>query len=370
LRELTSSAEQEPLASSQVWDDHLVLGRALRIDPGDRVLSLCGAGCNVLSLLLAEPAEIVAVSPALPDAALLELKLVGLRRLSHPEFAAFLGARCADDRDATFDRLRSGLTAEARAYWDEHPQEIHAGVLFAGALEHRIAAFADQCVKLLVDPVALSAFLGLSDPRRQRDVFERELMPLGPAARESFGSQGPGSWIDVRAPLQRGELDRGLAFWRRLVEVATMLPARSNFYLEWLLTGRYRSLSAGPPQLRPCNFARLRALADRVTIVRAELPEFLGAQPVNRFDAANLAGTFDRPSSVPPAELLGLVASRVKTGGRLAYWNLAEERSGARAEGVREIPGLGAELFLEDRVPFKRSFTVAEAIPTESLSIA
>jgi S-adenosylmethionine-diacylglycerol 3-amino-3-carboxypropyl transferase len=369
VRKLALPVEDELLTSSQVWDDYAVLDRALRISSGDQVLSVCGAGCNVLSLLLAEPAGIVAVSPELAETALLELKLAALARLSHPEFAAFLGARGADDRQATYDGLRSDLSAEARAYWDEHPLEIYGGVLASGTLERRIAAFAEQCVGPLVDPVALSAFLGLSDPRRQRDLFERELTPLEPAVRSWFGSQGPAAWLDDRAPVHSGELDPGLAFWRRLVEVATMLPARSNFYLEWLLTGRYRSLSSGPPQLRPSNFARLRALAERVTIVTAELSDFLATQPTACFDAANLSGVVEQPSRACPATLLTLVASRLKPGGRLAYWNLPDTRGGRPAEGTQEVRGLGPELFLEDRVPFKRSFAVAETLSAELFSL-
>jgi S-adenosylmethionine-diacylglycerol 3-amino-3-carboxypropyl transferase len=370
VRELATSAA-EVVRHSQVWDDHAVLGDALEIGPDDDVLSICGAGCNVLSLLLEQPRSIVAVDRSLAQTALLELKLVALERLSHPEFAAFLGARSADDREATYHQLRARLGDEARGYWDEHPVEIVAGVLGCGTLDRHVRAFQERFVAQLVDPDALKAFLGLSDPERQRTAFERDLAVLEQPVRKWFGRLGLSERTRHAARCRyTGDLDVGGAFWRRFVEVAVMLPASSNFYLEWLLTGQYHNLHTGPPFLRPCNFDRLRALADRVTIVRAELTDFLAEEPAESFGAANLSDELERVDEDGSEELTALLSSRIRPGGRLAYWGASTEDIDDRAGGLHAVPGLGDELFLEDRVPFHRAFVVGEAVPAEAFALA
>jgi S-adenosylmethionine-diacylglycerol 3-amino-3-carboxypropyl transferase len=221
----------EPVRYSQVWEDHDVLRRALAIAHGADVLSICGAGCNVLSLLLEEPRSVVAVDVNPAQTALLELKLVALRRLSHGEFAAFLGARIAVDREATYERLRADLGRDARAYWDEHPVEIHGGVLCSGSLDRHVRAFAEECVATQVDPAAVVAFLELSSPELQRAAFTRDLAVLERPARTWFGrARLLAEWARHGAQFRRaGSVDVGEVFWHRFVEVATTVPASSNF---------------------------------------------------------------------------------------------------------------------------------------------
>jgi S-adenosylmethionine-diacylglycerol 3-amino-3-carboxypropyl transferase len=371
LSELAVSAATDVVRCSQAWEDHALLGAALEIGPDDDVLSVCGAGCNVLALLLEEPRSIVAIDTSLAQTSLLELKLVALERLSHPEFAAFLGARSADDREATYHHLRAWLGDEARAYWDEHPFEIYAGVLGCGTLDRHVRAFQERFVAPLVDPRALTAFLELSDPEAQRHAFERDLAVLEHPVRKWFGRRAlAGRTREAPRSRYTRELDVGGAFWRRFAEVATMLPARSNFYLEWLLSGQYHNLHTGPPFLRPCNFDRLRALADRVTIVRGELSDFLAEQPAESFAAADLSDAFEGLTEDASSELKALLNSGMQPGGRLAYWSATAERVDVCAEGLHEVPGLGDELFLEDRAPFHGAFVVDESVPARAFTLA
>src|SRR4029079_15006538 len=46
---------------AQVWEDHLLLERGLRIEPKDHVVSVTSGGDNVLALLLQEPRRITAI---------------------------------------------------------------------------------------------------------------------------------------------------------------------------------------------------------------------------------------------------------------------------------------------------------------------
>jgi S-adenosylmethionine-diacylglycerol 3-amino-3-carboxypropyl transferase len=160
------------------------------------------------------------------------------------------------------------------------------------------------------------------------------------------------------------EDDLGGFWWERFRHVCTAIPAAGNHYLEWFLTSRYADLAAGPPYLRPAGADRLRPLLDRVELVVDDLSAYLEAQAPRTFSKANLSDVFEYMSGEASERLLRLVASRMRPGGRIAYWNLLVPR--ARPESLSTVlapRGREAqELWAEDRVFFYRAFHVDEII--------
>jgi S-adenosylmethionine-diacylglycerol 3-amino-3-carboxypropyl transferase len=363
--DFTSSARLDVLRYSQVWEDHLVLERGLRIGPDDDVLSIGSAGCNVLALLLAEPRRIVAVDASPAQGALLELKLAALRRLSHEQFAALLGAREGSERTRLYAALRPDLSAGARAWWDAHEDDLRAGPIRRGMLDRYFQAFQEQYLSRLVDPAALERFFELEDLERQTEVFEREIATpeLEEAVRARFGRDAmSGSARDESQFRHVEEEDVAGYFWRRFRHVCTTLPARGNFYLEWFLTSRYRDLALGPPYLRPLNFERLRELAERVTVVVDDLSGFLERQPGDAFSKANLSDMFEYLTEEATGGLLERVASRMRPGGRIAYWNLLVPRARPQrlSGGLVPLRDESRALWRQDRVFFYSDFHLDE----------
>lgn len=346
-------ARLDVLRYGQVWEDHRLLARGLAVGPGDDVLSIASAGDNVLAMLLAEPRSIVALDVSPAQLALMELKLVALERLSHGEFAGLLGARDDVDRLRLYTRLRDGLGPRARAYWDAHPNVLSRGALRAGMLERYFERFrARHIAQLELEPL-----LDLDDREGQAELFERLFgtPEFQAAVRETFTPAAmAGRARDATQFRYVKDEDTGDFFLRRLRHVCTRLPTRGNFYLEWFLTGRYRDLAAGPPYLRPANFDRLRALAGRVTIVEDELSSFLATQPEGSFSAANLSDVFEYVSQDATTELLALLASRLRRGGRIAHWNLLVPRSADRVGDLSSQ--LSRDLWQQDRVFFYQDF--------------
>ena len=80
------------LVYPQIWEDPLVDMAALRIGPNDRIVAIASGGCNVLSYLAANPAEIVAVDLNGAHIALNQLKLCALKNLpDYESFFSFFG---------------------------------------------------------------------------------------------------------------------------------------------------------------------------------------------------------------------------------------------------------------------------------------
>ena len=109
------------LVYTQIWEDPVADLAALRLAVGSTIVTLSSGGCNALSYLTAQPAQVYAVDLNEAHLALIKLKLAGLRAFSdYSDFWQFFGAA---DKPANSDlyreRLRPWLDAQARAYWDK-----------------------------------------------------------------------------------------------------------------------------------------------------------------------------------------------------------------------------------------------------------
>ena len=122
---------------SQVWEDHALLEDGLEIPPGDDVLSIASAGCNVLALLLREPLSVAAVDLNPAQLALVELKLRAIEELTWEQFVRLSASRRENDRlpplrartpAPVSARLRS-LGRRPRRDRSGHPLERAAGGL-------------------------------------------------------------------------------------------------------------------------------------------------------------------------------------------------------------------------------------------------
>lgn len=113
-------------------DDPRTICSALRPQPGDRILCTAGPGDTPLSLLVFDPAEIIAVDPALPNLHLARLKAAAVTCLSLVDLHLFLGARLGrrePGRLEIYHRMRHLLDPVTRTYWDDRPRLIRRGVL-------------------------------------------------------------------------------------------------------------------------------------------------------------------------------------------------------------------------------------------------
>jgi S-adenosylmethionine-diacylglycerol 3-amino-3-carboxypropyl transferase len=361
------AASHDAVRYSQVWEDHGLVSLALVPAPGDTVVSLASAGCNALALLLAGegPDAVLAVDVSPAQTALFELKIAALRSL--PDIGAvarFVGAREVEgDRVAVYSELRGSLSPEARAYWDVRPEVIEGGVIGCGMLDRYIAGFARRYVEPLVSSEAIASFLHAPDVESQTLVFRTSLTAIEPAVREWYGRAGlQGRARDESQFAHVGAVDVAGAFWQRFVDVCTTVPARGNFYLEYLLTAGYADLDHGPPWLRPANFDTLRARLDRVRVIRAELGAFVESLAPESLAGANLSDVFEYLSPDATRALLASLATRLRPGGRIAYWNLFVDRSTSAEDGFEPVSDLGEELFAGDRVPFYGAFRVDERV--------
>src|ERR1700754_3850464 len=80
------------LVYTQIWEDPEADLAALQLPLGSTIVTISSGGCNALSYLTAQPAQVYAVDPNEAHLSLLKLKLAGVRALpGYSEFWQFFG---------------------------------------------------------------------------------------------------------------------------------------------------------------------------------------------------------------------------------------------------------------------------------------
>lgn len=343
------------------WEDADILTEALGAAPGRRILSIASGGDNCFRLLATGAAVVAAdLNPA--QLACIELKVAALRALDYASLLSFLGIRTHPDRAATYTTLRTALSAEARAFWDAHPDAIAAGIVHAGKFERYFRLFRTRILPLVHGRRTVAALLEPRDLAARRAFYTRtwdtwrwRLLFRVFFSRASMGRLGRDP--EFFRYVEGSVADRILA---RARYALTELPTHDNPYLAYILEGNFSRVL--PPYLRPEIHARLVANLDKLTLHRGTIEEAGRTHAGDGFDGFNLSDIFEY---LDPATCTAVYAALLKVarpGARLAYWNMLVPRQvppslQARVTAQTE---LAARLFRQDRAFFYRAFVVEQ----------
>ncbi len=327
--EVAQTLSLDRVRYSAVWEDHLLVTNGLKINADDDVLSVASAGTNVLAILLEEPRSVSAIDMNPAQAHLVELKFAGIEHLEHEDFVELMGVAPGGKPEAIYEEVKSELSPEAAAFWDEKIEDIRYGVFRCGRLDRYFEAFRRDYLDELWPEDLVERLFDAEDLQTQARIFEEEAFT--PQFQEAFRHYYGRKMMSQRGrdPSQFryvGEMDVGAYFLGRFHDVCTRLPLKGNFYVRRFLTGGYRSLEEAPLYLQRENFERLKGLLDRVTIVTEELETHLAEVETGTYSKANLSDVFEYMAEDASDELFGLLARSMRQGGRIAYWNLLVER--------------------------------------------
>lgn len=264
--------------------------QALQLSPATRALCITGSGARVLDLLLAGPAEIVAVDQNPLQNHLLALKLAAICQLSYEDNLAFLGIIPHPDRGQLYRRLRPHLAADPRKAWDRRQRLIRRGVFYGGRWE--------RFLRWMVRPAAQVR------ERLIDQLFESpDLCTQHRLWRERWDTPGWASYLRLLAlrPLWTKLLrEPGMAhipadfdiagyMRRRLNDAASRILFRTSPWAWLVLRGQLSAMAALPPHLERRHHSTLAEAARRVTPVCASLQRHLEGAAAATFDAFSLS---------------------------------------------------------------------------------
>ncbi len=344
-----------------IWEDPDVDLAAMEIGPDSRIITIASGGCNVLTYLCANPAEIIAVDLNRAHVALNKLKIAALRTLSSHEdfyqmFGAASGSRCVE---TYWRQLSPALDDETRGYWEArdkfgrlHIDRFRRGLYRQGllgrfiGLAHAVARLHGKTPRRMMQARTRS---------EQADIFDAELAPLFDKrmVRWTLGHRAALYGLGI-PPAQYdaliGDADHMADVVRaRLRKLACNFDIQDN-YFAWAAFNRgFPSDGAGPhpDYLEAKNFEVLRTRVGRVSVSLVSFTEKLAQRPSSSLDRYVLLDAQDWMSDADLARLWTQITRTARPGARvifrtageqtilpgripdelLARWNYAESRS-------------------------------------------
>jgi len=363
----------EKLLFAQSWEDPELDIEALQIQPSDRILVVTSGGCNALSLLTTGPREMIAIDMNPVQSWLMELKLAGIRTLSHDEYLRLLGVRFLEEPSPNhntsievYGKVRGDLSPAARSFWDCNQKMISHGVLQSGRYELYLRVFR-RLLRAIQGGATVRELMNQSLDMQQNfyhSQWDRTAWRLFFRiffSRQVLGGRGldPEFFKYVESIGPFGE------HWRRLAEhVLTDLPIRDNYFVAQICFGSYLNRTAVPRYLHPRYFETLKHHAGRVRIITEELEKFLrktDSECVDKFALSNVFEWVDEPNF----HQMLLYIWRVATpGAKLCYRNLLVRREcpDTLHAKLRSYHDLAQQLLWRDRSFVYNNFVIERVI--------
>jgi len=336
------------------WEDPESDRLALRIRPGETLMTITSGACNTLGFLVQDPAVIYTVDINPAQAYQLELKMAAMRSLEYREFVQFLGLVPASDRLRTYSSLRSSLSPKAAKFWDARRNILRKGFLLRGGYE-TFVKLVGRYIRLGHGRKRVDGLLGANDPKEQGAFYDRfwEIRRTLWVFR-LFYNKNVLARMGLEADYFRfddGSRSFAESFQKKFRKVAHDVPVRGNYFVHLYLKGHYRSLDEVPDYLREDRYGTIRSRLDRIRILTADAKRWLAEQPPASVDCFALSNICELMNLEDTAFTFEQVARTARPGARMSFRNLMIPRTvPAQLESViRRDPELSARLIREDR---------------------
>jgi S-adenosylmethionine-diacylglycerol 3-amino-3-carboxypropyl transferase len=294
------------LVYTQIWEDPEADLAALQLPLGSTIVTISSGGCNALSYLTAQPAQVYAVDLNEAHLSLLKLKLAGIRAFSnYSDFWQFFGEAASPANAQLYRyRLRPLLDSEARAYWDRRnsigrPRYAYfTNGFYRHGMLGRFIGLAHLVARLARVDLAVLLTGDIDAPERIAALERLDWLFHSPLAR--LMTRTPALLFSLGIPpQQRALLGAGAplneVLHERLLRLINGHPNETNYFAWQALHRSYpgpgdRCL---PPYLQRGRFARMRNDAGLIIPVHANLRQFLEGLPAREVDAVVLLDSQD-----------------------------------------------------------------------------
>jgi S-adenosylmethionine-diacylglycerol 3-amino-3-carboxypropyl transferase len=326
--------ELSDLLFGMSWEDPASDKLALQIQPADTLFTISSGGCNTLSFLLENPAQIYAVDINGCQSHLLELKCAAIRHLGYDDLYGFLGLQPSKDRIEIFHSLSKDFSKAALEYWRRRLPMIRAGVVYQGRYEKFLRHFR-RLLRLVQGSNRTERLFECRSLEEQQEYFDRtwNTVQWRILFRLAFNKRvlaKRGLSADYFR-FDDGSSSFAESFFNRSKRALREIPVASNYFLAQYLLGRYLTPDAVPEFLRRENLAVIRDRLDRIQIVTADAKSWLTDRPAASIDAFSLSNICELMSPEETARTFEEVARTAMPGARLCFRNLVVPREVQRS---------------------------------------
>jgi len=274
------------------WEDPQADYKALKITPGDKIMTITSGGCNTLSFLIFDPAEIYAVDINPSQSFVLELKIAAIRKLDYEGFIAFLGLTNADDRLRTYQVLKYELSDGAKAFWDQNAPIISKGLLMNGRYE-KFVKVVGKVMLLVQGKRRINGLFVDKSPIEQKIFFQqywntRRTRFMFDLFFNKFILAKRGLKADY-FHFDDGSDSFSASFFNRFSRALRDIPVKGNYFLHSYLKGKYKSPNEVPDYLLEQNFNMIKARLDKIKIITSDAKVWLSSMPDNYLNCFGLS---------------------------------------------------------------------------------
>jgi S-adenosylmethionine-diacylglycerol 3-amino-3-carboxypropyl transferase len=324
MEEQLNKVRHDILRYANCWEDADLLLEGLNVSPGDRVLSIGSAGDNSLSLLVDDPALVVAVDINEVQLYLIDLKKVAIQELDYQTFLGFLGFHESAARASIFHELKYLLPAAAREYWDSNLELIENGIVHQGKFEKYFRLFRKSVLPLIHSKLTVNNLLADKSAKEQAEFFYKHWNNL--------------RWrLLLRVFFSRflmGKIGRDPEFLNEVkLNVSTYIANKSeshlssrdcqtNHFLHYIMKGSFDGQL--PHYAREENFEIIKARIGRLETFYGFAEEsMMRHEKFNKFNLSNIFEYMDTETFKNVSEKIINDSSANST---FTYWNLMVPR--------------------------------------------
>lgn len=336
------------------WEDPEMDRKALKIEPGDAIMTITSGGCNTLGFLLQDPSTIYTVDINPSQSHVIELKIKSMKHLGFREFIEFTGLKPSGNRLEVYSQIRNSLSKGAADFWDFNSSVIKRGFLINGRYE-RFVKFVGLFIKLIEGSRRINDLFIERNLEDQREFYEKE---WNTKRTRTIFNLFFNKYVLARRGLKADyfQFDDGSnsfaeSFFKRFSKVLRDVPVTGNYFLHLYLKGCYRSQQEVPDYLLEKNYDIIRSRLDRIHIITQDAKKWLAGMPDNSLNCLSLSNICELMS---PDDTLTLFNEVIRTGfpdARICFRNLVIPREvpDSLTSKIIKDSKLSEEIFNRDR---------------------
>ena len=290
---LSQSKVFKDIIYAQCWEDPELDRKAFATGPKDVVFSITSGGCNTLAFLIDNPSKVIALDLSPYQNYLLDLKMAAFRELPYPDLLAFMGVVPASNRLKLYAGLRRHLQPESLSYWDGQLKKIENGIIHCGRYEGYMQML-KKWLKLVVGKSLPEELFSCQTTQERQDLYDQKWNNLRWRAFTRIFLGKPMMTMLFTGKFFE-QLEASFSFgdhFRALIKRALItLPLRENYFLAYILLGKYYSLDQLPLYLQKRNYGLIRSRLDRIEIVTGNCAAYFRSLPegcISRFNFSNI----------------------------------------------------------------------------------
>ena len=350
---------------AQCWEDPQIDRIAFNIAPDDVVFSITSGGCNVLTFLLDNPQKVIALDINPKQNYLLDLKISAFKKLSYGELLEFIGVEESKYRLQLYSRIRTLLQIESARYWDKQRKKIEQGIIHCGRYEGYMRLLKKITITPLVRKGVVEKFFETEDAAAREELFHKKWENIR-------------WWLLTRIMLSRRMntllfdkafftyLDEKFSFGNHFAKKAeraiTQLPMKENYFLSYILLGRFYSKEHLPLYLRWENYDIIRSRLTRIEIVTDSCEHFFSTLPDSYISKFNFTNIFEWISEDAYEDLLKETIRVAKDRAIMTYRNLLvfREHPASLGRNIHSLKQMAKSLHERDLSFIYNNYVVEE----------